>query len=328
MVGSFAHACIYLIRDYAPHNNVNATTYITGIIVSHKAAVISHLSYISLWLGIHTLGLYIHNDSVVAFGDEDKQIVIDPVFAQCIQAASGKVLYLGSSSLTLGSSIFLPLSTSDLLAHHSLALGLHVTALILVKGALDATGSKLVPDKLAHGFGYPCDGPGRGGTCDVSAWDSVYLALFWMLNTIAWCIFYFHFKHLSLWLNNDAFNDTGCYLNGWFVNYLWFNSAALIHGYDSSALNDLSVWSWLFLGAHLTWATGFMFLISWRGYWQELIDTIVWAHLLSPVVGIFWNGAKHAPVALSIVQARFVGVVHFAVGFILSYPPFIVGATS
>jgi hypothetical protein len=25
---------------------------------------------------------------------------------------------------------------------------------------------------------------------------------------------------------------------------------------------------------HLVWATGFMFLISWRGYWQELIETL------------------------------------------------------
>ena len=25
-------------------------------------------------------------------------------------------------------------------------------------------------------------------------------------------------------------------------------------------------------------STGFMFLISWRGYWQELIETITWAH--------------------------------------------------
>jgi photosystem I P700 chlorophyll a apoprotein A2 len=29
---------------------------------------------------------------------------------------------------------------------------------------------------------------------------------------------------------------------------------------------------------HLIYATGFMFLISWRGYWQELIETLVWAH--------------------------------------------------
>ncbi len=35
----------------------------------------------------------------------------------------------------------------------------------------------------------------------------------------------------------------------------------------------------MFLFGHLIWATGFMFLISWRGYWQELMSPS-WAHLL------------------------------------------------
>ena len=30
-----------------------------------------------------------------------------------------------------------------------------------------------MPDKIHFG-------PGRGGTCDISAWDSFYLATFWM----------------------------------------------------------------------------------------------------------------------------------------------------
>ena len=48
-------------------------------------------------------------------------------------------------------------------------------------------------------------------------------------------------------------------------------------------MNNLSVWAWMFLFGHLVWATGFMFLISWRGYWQELIETIVWAHERTPL---------------------------------------------
>ena len=39
-----------------------------------------------------------------------------------------------------------------------------------------------MPDKMEHSYGFSCDGPGRGGTCDISAWDSFYLATFWMLN--------------------------------------------------------------------------------------------------------------------------------------------------
>ena len=92
--------------------------------------------------------------------------------------------------------------------------------------------------------------------------------------------------------------------------------------------NDLSLWAWAFLGAHLCWATGFMFLISWRGYWQELIDIILYMHLKTPILYNLWLGSVSTPLALSIVQARFVGLVHFSTGFILTYPAFIIGATS
>jgi photosystem I P700 chlorophyll a apoprotein A2 len=55
--------------------------------------------------------------------------------------------------------------SGDVLVHHGIALGLHVSVLILLKAALNARSSKLFPDKEAFGYGFPCDGPGRGGTC-------------------------------------------------------------------------------------------------------------------------------------------------------------------
>ncbi|KAL7172914.1 hypothetical protein ACSBR2_032392 [Camellia fascicularis] len=51
-------------------------------------------------------------------------------------------------------------------------------------------------------------------------------------------------------------------------------------------MNSLSVWAWMFLFGHLVWATGFMFLISWRGYWQELIETLAWAHERTPLANL------------------------------------------
>ncbi|TKY50336.1 Photosystem I P700 chlorophyll a apoprotein A2 [Spatholobus suberectus] len=103
------------------------------------------------------------------------------------------------------------------------------TTLILVKGALDARGSKLMPDKKDFGYSFPCDGPGRGGTCDISAWDAFYLAVFWMLNTIGW----------------------------------------------------------------------------------ELTKTLAWAHERTPLANLIrW---RDKPVALSVVQARLVGLAHFSV---------------
>jgi photosystem I P700 chlorophyll a apoprotein A2 len=68
-----------------------------------------------------------------------------------------------------------------------------------------------------------------------------------------------------------------------------------------------------------------MFLISWRGYWQELIESIVWAHEQTPIAGLLvWN---EAPVALTIVQARFVGQAHFAVGYVFTYGLFVIAST-
>ncbi|MGB6168862.1 MAG: photosystem I core protein PsaB [Geitlerinemataceae cyanobacterium] len=351
MLGAFAHGAIFLVRDYDPEANKNN---VLARILDHKEAIISHLSWVTLFLGFHTLGLYVHNDVVVAFGTPEKQILIEPVFAQWIQASHGKALYgfdvLLSNPDSLATtafpnygnvwlsgwldainsgtnSLFLTIGPGDFLVHHAIALGLHTTTLILVKGALDARGSKLMPDKKDFGYSFPCDGPGRGGTCDISAWDSVYLAAFWMLNTLGWLTFYWHWKHLAVWQGNVAqFNESSTHLMGWFRDYLWLNSAQLINGYNPYGVNNLSIWAWIFLGAHFVWALSFMFLISWRGYWQELIETLVWAHERTPLANLI--GWKDKPVAMSIVQARLVGVVHFAVGYVFTYAAFLIASTA
>jgi len=348
MVGAFAHGAIFLVRDYSPENYSDS---VLSRMLSHKEAIISHLSWVSLFLGFHTLGLYVHNDTVVAFGQPEKQILIEPLFAQWIQAASGKAIYgfnvlLSSAdsptavnglkiwlpgwseAINSGTnSLFLTIGPGDFLVHHAIALGLHTTTLILVKGALDARGSKLMPDKINFGYSFPCDGPGRGGTCDISAWDAFYLAMFWMLNTIGWVTFYWHWKHITIWGGNPAqFNESSNYIMGWLRDYLWLNSSPLINGYNPFGMNSQAVWAWMFLFGHLVWATGFMFLISWRGYWQELIETLVWAHERTPLANLVrW---RDKPVALSIVQARLVGLTHFAVGYVLTYAAFLIASTS
>jgi photosystem I P700 chlorophyll a apoprotein A2 len=87
MVGAFAHGAIFFVRDYDPEANKDN---VLARMLEHKEAIISHLSWVSLFLGFHTLGLYVHNDVVVAFGTPEKQILIEPVFAQWIQAARVK----------------------------------------------------------------------------------------------------------------------------------------------------------------------------------------------------------------------------------------------
>ena len=75
---------------------------------------------------------------------------------------------------------------------------------------------------------------------------------------------------------------------------LWAQASQVIQSYGSS----LSAYGLFLLGAHFVWVFRLMFLFSGRGYWQELIESIVWAH----------NKLKVAPAtqprALSIVQGR------------------------
>ena len=145
MVGAFAHGAIFFVRDYDPEQNKNN---VLARVLEHKEAIISHLSWVSLFLGFHTFGLYVHNDVVVAFGTPEKQILVEPVFAQWIQASSGKAMYgfdvlLSSSSSVASSassniwlpgwldainsgknSLFLPIGPGDFLVHHAIALAL------------------------------------------------------------------------------------------------------------------------------------------------------------------------------------------------------------
>ncbi|RYR60730.1 hypothetical protein Ahy_A04g017787 [Arachis hypogaea] len=93
-------------------------------------------------------------------------------------------------------------------------------------------------------------------------------------------------------------------INGWLHDFLWAQASQVIQSYGSS----LSAYGLFFLGAHFVWAFSLMFLFSGRGYWQELIEFIVWAH----------NKLKFAlatqPRALSIVQGHAVGVTYYLLG--------------
>jgi photosystem I P700 chlorophyll a apoprotein A2 len=114
-------------------------------------ALAPHLSWIGLFLGFHALGPYVHSDAVLAFGDAGKALLIQPVAVQSLQAAD--------------------LCPADFLVQHAAALGIHTSLLVLLQGG-SFPASRLDPDKRQRGFGFACDGPGRGGTCDISGWAS------------------------------------------------------------------------------------------------------------------------------------------------------------
>ncbi|MDZ7970690.1 MAG: photosystem I core protein PsaA [Nostoc sp. DedSLP03] len=334
IVGGAAHAAIFMVRDYDPVVNQNN---LLDRVIRHRDAIISHLNWVSIFLGFHSFGLYIHNDTMRALGRpqdmfSDTAIQLQPVFAQWVQNihalapgttapnALEPVSYVfGGGVLAVGGKVAaapIALGTADFLIHHIHAFTIHVTVLILLKGVLFARSSRLIPDKANLGFRFPCDGPGRGGTCQVSGWDHVFLGLFWMYNSLSIVIFHFSWKMQSdVWGTVDAdgtvthitggnFAQSAITINGWLRDFLWAQATQVINSYGSA----LSAYGLMFLGAHFVWAFSLMFLFSGRGYWQELIESIVWAH----------NKLKVAPSiqprALSIIQGRAVGVAHYLLG--------------
>ncbi|CAN1359085.1 Photosystem I P700 chlorophyll a apoprotein A1 [Linum perenne] len=216
IVGAAAHAAIFMVRDYDPTTRYND---LLDRVLRHRDAIISHLNWVCIFLGFHSFGLYIHNDTMSALGRpqdmfSDTAIQLQPVFAQWIQnthalapsvtapgaTASTSLAWGGGDLVAVGGKVALlpiPLGTADFLVHHIHAFTIHVTVLILLKGVLFARSSRLIPDKANLGFRFPCDGPGRGGTCQVSAWDHVFLGLFWMYNSISIVIFHFSWKMQS-----------------------------------------------------------------------------------------------------------------------------------
>jgi photosystem I P700 chlorophyll a apoprotein A1 len=332
--GAAAHAGIFMVRDYDPAKNVNN---LLDRMLRQRDAIISHLNWVCIFLGFHSFGLYIHNDTMRALGRpqdmfSDTAIQLKPVFANWIQgihaaaagstapyATSGVSPIFGGETLVVGGKVamaHMALGTADFLVHHIHAFTIHVTVLILLKGVLYARSSRLVPDKAELGFRFPCDGPGRGGTCQVSAWDHVFLGLFWMYNCISVVIFHFSWKMQSdIFGTVDAsgtitnmaggnFAQSALTINGWLRDFLWAQASNVIQSYGSA----LSAYGLIFLGAHFIWAFSLMFLFSGRGYWQELIESIVWAHNKLNVAPAI------SPRALSITQGRAVGLAHYLLG--------------
>ena len=334
IVGAGAHAAIAMVRDYDPAKHIDN---VLDRVLKARDAIISHLNWVCIWLGAHSFGLYVHNDTMRALGRpqdmfSDSAISIQPIFAQWIQnvhaAAAGSTApnaLAGVSEVFNGSVVAvggkvaaapMPLGTADFMVHHIHAFTIHVTVLILLKGVLYARSSRLIPDKANLGFRFSCDGPGRGGTCQVSAWDHVFLGLFWMYNSLSVVIFHFSWKMQSdIWgtvnadgsvahITNGNFAQSAITINGWLRDYLWAQAVQVINSYGSNT----AAYGIMFLGAHFVFAFSLMFLFSGRGYWQELIESIVWAH----------NKLKVAPAiqprALSIIQGRAVGVAHYLLG--------------
>ena len=65
IVGAGAHAGIAMVRDYDPAKHIDN---VLDRILKARDALISHLNWVCMWLGFHSFGLYIHNDTMRALG--------------------------------------------------------------------------------------------------------------------------------------------------------------------------------------------------------------------------------------------------------------------
>merc|ERR1712151_1371297 len=116
IVGAGAHAAVFMLRDYIP---LTAPEDTPGFLMSqglaeeraydiyferrpkrnydnlldrvlrHRDRIISHLNWVCIFLGFHSFGLYIHNDTISALGRpqdmfRDTAIQLQPIFAQWI----------------------------------------------------------------------------------------------------------------------------------------------------------------------------------------------------------------------------------------------------
>jgi hypothetical protein len=67
-VGSGAHAALFLVADYRAWS-------LPGLerVLAHRHSVIVHLNWVSIFLGFHAFGMYIHNDTLLALGRQSDQ---------------------------------------------------------------------------------------------------------------------------------------------------------------------------------------------------------------------------------------------------------------
>merc|ERR1711908_124058 len=96
-----------MVRDYNPIYNYNN---LLDRVIRHRDAIISHLNWVCIFLGFHSFGLYIHNDTMQALGRpqdmfSDTAIQLQPIFAQWVQSIQASAV---GTSILAGTAEALP----------------------------------------------------------------------------------------------------------------------------------------------------------------------------------------------------------------------------
>ena len=175
--------------------------------------ILTHLIWLNIFLRVHSLSIYLHNDTYKGLG-RTEDIFSDSCIRLYPYLLIVSVVNMKSGYTSEYNRIQHDIGRGEVMVNHIHSFSLHLTVLIILKGILTGRGSRLISDKLDLGFQYPCDGPVRGGTCQVSPWDHLFLALFWMYNLISVLIFHYFWKMqsdiwcLSLTSNRDIGSRT------------------------------------------------------------------------------------------------------------------------
>lgn len=287
LVGSGSHMSLY---------SITTNNSLFRSILSQRELILVHLTWVLTFLGVHSVGILMHNDSMEALNR----------YYDCFSDTSIQLRPFISTTNNMNSPSFvhINLRTADFIVFHVETFCIHTTVFILLKGFFMAQSSRILPDKKTLGFLFPCDGPGRGGTCQIGPFDHVFLASFWAYNTGAVGIFHwFWFSQYIKHIIDDWF-FSALSIGGWLKSLLWAQSAQILQSYST----PLSSFSFIFLTGHFIWALSLMFLFSGRGYWQDLIESILWVHLKLNLI------PSIQPRALSISTGRAVGLLHFILG--------------
>ncbi len=316
-----------LILESSAHTSIQSLqysitlTHLNTTILQHHHMIITHLTWLNISLSSHTLTLYLHNNTYNTLGRaedifHDNSIHLHPftnTLSSYYPSIRSTPLYI-SSSQSLG--------TADFLVDHIHAFSLHLTVLIILKAISHSRSSRLISDKLDLGFHYPCDGPARGGTCQISPWDHLFLSPSWMYNLINILLFHYSWKMQSdIWstthsnvthsgniithITSSDYCTHSITLNGWLRNCLWSETTQVIQSYNR---DGISAHTLIFITSHFLWSFSLMFLYSGRAYWQELIESIIWSHTKIKIT------PHIQPRALNITQGRGVGSSHFITG--------------
>ena len=102
IVGAGAHGAIYLVKEY----QLWAYTAVERVL-AHRYSITVHLNWACIFLGFHSFGLYIHNDTLSALGRSadlfsDSAIVLSPAFGLMFQQLFTPEIYASGSVVSSG----------------------------------------------------------------------------------------------------------------------------------------------------------------------------------------------------------------------------------